>query len=94
MLSNWHIGDDRWGSKDAKILAICKNDPVFNCFEDIKNIPDHILLEIKHFFSVYKELEGKQTFVDKIHGKAKAMEVIQKCIDAYTERYGDGSKYY
>ncbi len=82
------------GSKDAKILAICKNDPVFNCFEDIKNIPDHILLEIKHFFSVYKELEGKQTFVDKIHGKAKAMEVIQKCIDAYTERYGDGSKYY
>ncbi len=82
------------GDKDAKIIAICKNDPVYNSFTDIKQVPDHILLEIKHFFSVYKELEGKETVVNKIHGRAKAMEIIQKCIDAYTEKYGDGSKYY
>lgn len=82
------------GSKDAKIIAICKNDPVFNSFDDIKNIPDHILQEIKHFFSVYKELEGKTTIVNQIHGREKAKEIIQKCIDAYTEKFGDGQKYY
>lgn len=82
------------GSKDAKIIAVCKNDPVFNSFTDIKNIPDHILQEIKHFFVVYKELEGKKPVVDQIHGRNKAMEVIKACIDAYIERFGDGSKYY
>ena len=82
------------GSKDAKILAICKNDPVFNSFTDIKNVPDHILQEIKHFFTVYKELEGKKTVVDKIHGREIAMEIIQACIDAYKEKFGDGEKYY
>lgn len=82
------------GSKDAKIIAICKNDPVFNSFDDIKNIPDHILQEIKHFFSVYKELEGKTTIVNQIHGRDKAKEIIKKCIDAYTEKFGDGQKYY
>lgn len=82
------------GSKDAKIIAICKNDPVFNSFIDIKNIPDHILQEIKHFFKVYKELEGKETVVNEIHGRAMAQKVIQVCIDAYTKKFGDGSKYY
>lgn len=82
------------GSKDAKILAIAKNDPVYNSFTDIKNIPDHILQEIRHFFSVYKELEGKETIVDQIHGREKAEEIIKKCIQAYTDKFGDGQKYY
>lgn len=76
------------GSKDAKILAIAKNDPVFNSFTDIKQVPEHILKEIQHFFKVYKELEGKTTVVDKIRGRAIAMEVIQKCIEAYVEKFG------
>ena len=42
----------------------------------------------------YKELEGKKPVVDQIHGRNKAMEVIKACIDAYIERFGDGSKYY
>lgn len=82
------------GSKDAKVLAIAKSDPVFNSFTDIKQVPGHILQEIKHFFTVYKELEGKKTVVDKIHGRDIAMEIIQKCIDAYKEKFGDGEKYY
>lgn len=76
------------GEKDAKILAIAKNDPVFNAFSDIKQIPDHILKEIQHFFKVYKELEGKTTVVDKIRGREIAMKVIKKCIDSYVEKFG------
>lgn len=76
------------GSKDAKILAIAKNDPVYNSFTDIKQIPDHILKEIQHFFQVYKQLEGKETVVNKIRGRQIAMEVIEKCIKAYVEKFG------
>lgn len=76
------------GEKDAKILAIAKNDPVFNSFTDIKQIPDHILKEIQHFFQVYKQLEGKETVVDEIRGREIALKVIQKCIDCYIEKFG------
>lgn len=64
------------GSKDAKIIAIAKNDPVYNSFSDIKQIPNHILQEIKHFFVVYKQLEGKETIVNHIRGRMMAMDVI------------------
>lgn len=75
------------GEVDTKIIAIAKNDPVFNSFQDIKQVPDHILKEMQHFFKVYKELEGKETVVDKIHGKAIAMEVIEACIKAYEKKF-------
>lgn len=77
------------GSKDSKIIAICKNDPFYNCFKDIKQVPEHILDEIKHFFVVYKQLEGKETVVNNIRGRLMAQEVIKKCIDAYNEKFGD-----
>ena len=77
------------GQVDTKIIAIAKNDPVFNSFVDIKQVPDHILQEIRHFFIVYKELEGKQTYVEKFHGKDMAMKVIAACIKKYGEVFPD-----
>lgn len=77
------------GAKDAKILAIAKNDPVYNSFTEISQIPDHILKEIRHFFQVYKQLEGKETVVDEIKGRDVAMKVIKTCIDAYKENFGE-----
>ena len=82
------------GKVDTKILAIAKNDPVYNAFVDIKMLPQHILDEIKHFFKVYKELEGKETFVDKFHGKEVAMKAIKKAIEEYNELFPDKEKDY
>ena len=76
------------GSKDAKILAVAINDPVYNDLTDISEVSDHVLREIKHFFEVYKELEGKATVVDNVSGPDKAKVVIKKCIDAYIEKFG------
>lgn len=77
------------GSKDAKILAVAINDPFFKEITHINQVSDHILDEIKHFFSVYKELEGKNTTVSEIEGPEKAKKIIDICIKAYTERFGD-----
>ncbi len=71
------------GLIDDKIIAVAKNDPFYNCFNDISEIPPHIMEEIKHFFSVYKTLEGKSTAIDIVAGKDKAIEVISRCILAY-----------
>ena len=81
------------GDKDAKILAVAVNDPVYNEIFNIFDMSDHILREIKHFFTVYKQLEGKNTIVDNIRDPEKAKRVIQACIDGYTEKFGDGPIY-
>ena len=52
--------------EDEKIIAICADDPSLNCYQDISDLPPHILEEICHFFRVYKQLEGKDTFVSEI----------------------------
>ena len=74
--------------QDEKIIAICKQDPFLNCYQDISELPAQKSLEIKHFFEVYKQLEGKQTAVDKILGRKEAEEINQKCMDNYDKKFG------
>ena len=40
-----------------------------------------------NFFKVYKELENKETAVGELGGEAKAVEVIDRCIDRYIEKF-------
>lgn len=72
---------------DEKIIAICKDDPSLNCYHDISEIPVHILDEIKHFFKVYKQLEGKTTTITNILGKDAAIVSIEKAIKAYQDKF-------
>ena len=74
------------GQIDEKIIAVCINDPLYNSFYDISQLPNHIFEEIKHFFAVYKTLENKLTFVGNIEGNEKAKEIIAKSIKAYNRR--------
>ena len=75
------------GEEDEKIIAICKKDPYLNCYKDISELPRQISDEIKHFFEVYKQLEGKTTTVDKMLGKEEAKAIIEKCLKKYEEKF-------
>lgn len=75
------------GRNDEKIIAIPFDDPTYNTYSDISELPEHIFEEMKHFFTVYKALEKKQTAVEEVSGKQRAVEVIQKAIDDYIESY-------
>lgn len=72
---------------DEKIIAISKQDPFLNEYKDIDEVPSHISAEIMHFFEVYKQLEGKQTTIDKIMGREEAERIIQECIDNYNKKF-------
>ena len=74
---------------DEKIIAISKQDPFLNEYQDITEVPSHISAEIMHFFEVYKQLEGKQTSVDKIVGRKETEEIIEKCMKNYEEKFGN-----
>ena len=75
------------GRNDEKIIAIPFEDPNFNAYRGIEALPSHIFQEMRHFFSVYKQLEGKATAVDEVQGRDVAVKVIKQCIDNYNEIY-------
>ena len=52
------------GMGDEKIIAIPYGDPTYMSYTSVQELPDHIFEELKHFFSVYKQLEGKKILAD------------------------------
>jgi inorganic pyrophosphatase len=72
---------------DEKIIAVPANDPANNCYHDISELPAHLMSETKHFFEVYKTLEGKTTVVERIAGAAVARIVLVRCIANYKDRF-------
>lgn len=75
------------GRGDEKIIAIPFNDPTYNQYKDIGELPKHIFDEMSHFFSVYKALEKKETVVDEVQPVNFAIEVIETAIKSYTEKF-------
>ena len=76
------------GSNDEKIIAIPFNDPTYNNYRDIDDLPAHIFDEMMHFFKVYKHLENKQTAVKEIKGREEALKIIQTAMDNYNKKFG------
>ncbi len=72
---------------DEKIIAIPSNDPTYNHYTDISQLPAHIFDEMSHFFTVYKNLENKQTAVNEVSGRDTAIKVIEKGIADYVEEF-------
>ena len=75
------------GSLDEKIIAIPFKDPSYNDYYDIHELPKHIFDEMMHFFEVYKVLEHKKTTVKEISHRDDAVEVIEKCIKIYNDKF-------
>ncbi len=73
---------------DDKIIAIPFGDPSYNQYQDISELPVHIFEEMKHFFKVYKNLENKNTAVNEVSGREKALEIIRKARADYKEIFG------
>lgn len=75
------------GKNDEKIIAIPFNDPTYNNYNEISELPKHIFEEMTHFFSVYKTLENKETVVDEVKGKEDAVKIISQAIQNYKEKF-------
>ena len=73
---------------DDKIISIPFNDPTYNTYKDISQLPQHVFDEMKHFFSVYKTLESKETAIDEVKGVLEAVSIIEEAINAYEEKFG------
>lgn len=73
------------GEVDEKIIAIAVNDPTYANYGSITEIPDHVSQEIRHFFQVYKTLEGKETVVHHMQKKECAIRMIEESLARYKQ---------
>ena len=71
------------GDMDDKVIAVPFIDPTYSNIKTLEDLPAHIFDEIVHFFSVYKQLEGKTTAVDALLGVADAKRIIKQAIEDY-----------
>jgi inorganic pyrophosphatase len=69
--------------RDSKLLGVPATDPRWASVDDIGDLPDFLLEEIRHFFEVYKQIEpGKETVV----GGWQGAEVAAAEVDRARER--------
>ena len=71
------------GKQDDKIIALPFSDPTHRGVRSIHELPPHIFDEIRHFFTVYKQLENKQTAVKELFDRAEAEEIVRRAIEDY-----------
>lgn len=71
------------GKKDEKILAVGTNNPIYKDVRDYAGLYPHLLLEIEHFFSVYKALEAKSTRIVGWQDAPKARATVSECERRY-----------
>jgi inorganic pyrophosphatase len=80
--------DDK--GEDDKIVCVPTHDPGWNMAESLNDIPAQLQNEITHFFSVYKQLEGKEVTVDGWRSLQEALAVIEDGRKLYAEREASG----
>jgi inorganic pyrophosphatase len=73
-------------SEDEKILAVGFNNPIYKNLNESRELYPHLLLEIEHFFSVYKELEAKRTRIKGWEDAARAREIVTESQQRYAKK--------
>lgn len=74
------------GLPDDKVLGVSHRDPSFSEIKDVGDLPPHLLLEIEHFFRVYKDLEGARVEPKGWGDAASARQTILHGMDLYREK--------
>ncbi|MCA9398837.1 MAG: inorganic diphosphatase [Candidatus Omnitrophica bacterium] len=68
---------------DEKVMCVPIRDPLWNHIHSLDEVAPHLLLEIEHFFHVYKDLEEKKTAVEGWHDVKEAVKIIQESRERY-----------
>ena len=82
------------GLNDEKILACAIGNPRYTEVNHYSEVPPHVLLEIAHFFSIYKDLEGKRTKVLGWKDVEDAKRMINTCHERFLQKRQETHKHH
>lgn len=77
------MSDEEGG--DDKVLCVPCKDPNWMDLEELEDIPAQLRTEIEHFFSIYKEPEGKPVEVTGWRSREDALTVLEDSRARYRE---------
>ncbi len=75
------------GKEDPKIISVPYDDPRYNCYSDVEQLPQHFLKELSFFFSHYRKMERRRIEVKAVHGREEALKVVLKAIEEYKRKF-------
>lgn len=75
------------GEADDKVIAVAANDMSVNHINDISELPQHFLEEMRHFFEEYKKLERKTVKVEEFQNREKAQQIVLDAFKMYQENF-------
>lgn len=77
------------GESDDKLIGVPVDDPRWDDVEDISDVHDHTLKEIRHFFRTYKELQEEDVSIEEFADRETAQEKFEQSRELYKQEYGE-----
>lgn len=74
------------GEMDDKIIAVAQNDMSIEYINDISELADHFIREIRNFFEDYKKLENKTVVVEEFQDAATARLIVEQAFVDYRQQ--------
>jgi inorganic pyrophosphatase len=71
------------GKGDDKLIPVAVDDPEYQQYRAVGELPAHRMQELQRFFLDYKALEGKPVQVDKPLGPAEGLRILREAVAAY-----------
>ncbi|MCD7976362.1 MAG: inorganic pyrophosphatase [Tannerellaceae bacterium] len=71
---------------DDKIIAVMKEDMIYDRFEDISELPEKVLNRLIHYFTTYKDLptdKHPRMILEGMYGRDVAYDVILRSMEDY-----------
>lgn len=71
---------------DTKLIGVINCDPRYNQYNSIKDLPPHLLLEVKDFFETYKRLQSKSVLIKgfkDVKWAKQEYDICKKLMDEY-----------
>ena len=77
---------------DQKVVAVPNKNPRYDEVQTLDQIFTHIQREIEHFFTIYKELEGRPAATLGWGDLSDTRKIVRQCRENYLKKRGGGSK--
>ena len=69
--------------EDEKIIAVCVDDPRFEEYKSLDDLPEHRRRQIERFFLDYKTLEGGNVETSSYVDRKEAIRIIREAVERY-----------
>jgi len=83
------------GEVDTKLFGVFADDPRFDTYKKLSDVPKHLRDEIENFFLQYKALQNKSVKINGWGNEKEALKELKECYeryDEYKERIQNGEK--